>query len=164
MHSCSFFKQYITMKQMQVVKKYLTFPFVYSSYKSFFLSFAVQGIYSSDSLDKSMNYVGFGSAQTGFVLLCEVRLLQYPLLVGVSFCLLREVKSIYFFQPVYTLLPTTTKKKWGGRQSQFSEVPVGTQNIQAYRESAVSRINPLNPYIIKHIPHIVFRTFPVVVV
>ena len=60
---------------MQIVKKYLTFPFVYSSYKAFFLSFAVQGIYSSDSLDKSMNYVGFGSAQTGFVLLCEVRLL-----------------------------------------------------------------------------------------
>ena len=103
MHSCSFFKQYITMKQMQIVKKYLTFPFVYSSYKAFFLSFAVQGIYSSDSLDKSMNYVGFGSAQTGFVLLCEVRLLQYPLLVAVSFCLLREVKSRYFFQPVYTL-------------------------------------------------------------
>ena len=103
MHSCSFFKQYITMKQMQIVKKYLTFPFVYSSYKAFFLSFAVQGIYSSDSLDKSMNYVGFGSAQTGFVLLCEVRLLQYPLLVAVSFCLQREVKSRYFFQPVYTL-------------------------------------------------------------
>ena len=60
---------------MQVVEKYLTFPFVYSSYKAFFLSFAVQGIYSSDSLDKSMNYVGFGSAQTGFVFLCEVRLL-----------------------------------------------------------------------------------------
>ena len=54
---------------------YLTFPYFYSSYKAFFLSFAVQGIYSSDSLDKSMNYVGFGSAQTGFVLLCEVRLL-----------------------------------------------------------------------------------------
>ncbi|XP_073244839.1 poly [ADP-ribose] polymerase tankyrase-like isoform X3 [Porites lutea] len=33
-----------------------------------------KGIYSSDSLDKSMNYVGFGSAQTGFVLLCEVAL------------------------------------------------------------------------------------------
>ena len=60
---------------MQVVKMYLSFPFVYSSYKAFFSSFAVQGIYSSDSLDKSMNYVGFGSAQTGFVLLCEVRLL-----------------------------------------------------------------------------------------
>ena len=56
------------------------------------------------------------------------------------------------------------QKKWGGRQSQFSEVPLGKQNIHAYRESAVSRINPLNPYIIKHIPHIVFRTFPMAVV
>ena len=35
----------------------------------------IQGIYTSDSLDKSMNYVGYGSGITGFVLLCEVRFL-----------------------------------------------------------------------------------------
>jgi len=45
----------------------------------------IKGIYTSDSLEKSMNYVGYGSGNTGFVLLCEVRIWQH----------LDQAKSVY---------------------------------------------------------------------
>ena len=76
----------------------------------------------------------------------------------------RSEVSILLLACVHSPSHHHQKKKWGGRQSQFSKVPLGKQNIQAYRESAVSRINPLNPYISKHILHIVFRTFAMAVV
>lgn len=56
---------------------------------------------------------------------------------------------------------------WGGGQRRFFKATSrDLWEIKTYRlqGSAVSRVNPLNPYIIKHIPHIVFRTFAMAVV
>ena len=56
---------------------------------------------------------------------------------------------------------------WGGGQLRFFKATSrDLWEIKTYRlqGSAVSRVNPLNPYIIKHIPHIVFRTFAMAVV
>ena len=56
---------------------------------------------------------------------------------------------------------------WGEGQRRFSKATSrDLWEIKTYRlqGSAVSRVNPLNPYIIKHILHIVFRTFAMAVV
>ena len=56
---------------------------------------------------------------------------------------------------------------WGGGQRRFSKATSrDLWEIKTYRlqGSAVSLVNPLNPYIIKHILHIVFRTFAMAVV
>ena len=69
-------------------------------------------------------------------------------------------------------LPPPQKKNidednWGGGQRRFSKATSrDLWEIKTYRlqGSAVSLVNPLNPYIIKHILHIVFRTFAMAVV